>query len=401
MKQFLLGLVFSLCVSAALAQGCGPTNPNCVVPLRPLGDNTNAAASTAFVSQGMIINPVTGLSTGLIVNTNSSGTSSANPAEVNQFNCVTDSVNSTNAFECVGIYHGFGGGTTQAARQALLVTSQQLAATSASNPNRNYVAGTFFNTPLSNDGGGVGTEKGQYFGINPIVSLCATCSNTASAIGGEVDISLPVGSSTLDKYGWLITQLSTDKVSGSRNNAGLAFTAQAGAVGWDILWQVGDGLNQAPLKSTGTLLAFKGSPTVANVIDASGATVTGCAFKTSAACLDPVLTAWAAYTPSPSCGTATFTINSARFKTMGKTTFVNGDFTIATIGSCAAPNITFTLPSTPQVNGAFAYRDQNTSLVGSIVVLSGSTTATATTFNGSPNFAVNTRLIFDGVYENQ
>lgn len=114
-----------------------------------------------------------------------------------------------------------------------------------------------------------------------------------------------------------------------------------------------------------------------------------------------VFGAWQTFTPSPSCGTASFTINSARFKNIGKTTLVNGDFTISAIGTCAAPNITFTLPNTPQVNGAFAYRDQNTSLVGSIVVLSGSTTATATTFNGSPNFAVNTRLIFDGAYENQ
>jgi hypothetical protein len=53
MKRFLLGLFLSLFVSAALAQGCGPTNPNCIVPTRPVGDSTNAAASTAFVTTGV------------------------------------------------------------------------------------------------------------------------------------------------------------------------------------------------------------------------------------------------------------------------------------------------------------------------------------------------------------
>jgi hypothetical protein len=36
----------------AAAQGCGPSNPNCIVPTRPVGDSTNAAASTAFVTGG-------------------------------------------------------------------------------------------------------------------------------------------------------------------------------------------------------------------------------------------------------------------------------------------------------------------------------------------------------------
>lgn len=33
----------------AIAQGCGPINPNCIVPTRPPGTNDNTAASTAFV----------------------------------------------------------------------------------------------------------------------------------------------------------------------------------------------------------------------------------------------------------------------------------------------------------------------------------------------------------------
>ena len=50
MRKLLLGLAFSLFTTLALAQGCGNTNPNCIVPLRPVGDASNAAASTAFIN---------------------------------------------------------------------------------------------------------------------------------------------------------------------------------------------------------------------------------------------------------------------------------------------------------------------------------------------------------------
>lgn len=43
------GLLLAALATPASAQGCGPTNPNCVVPTAPLGNSTNRAASTAFV----------------------------------------------------------------------------------------------------------------------------------------------------------------------------------------------------------------------------------------------------------------------------------------------------------------------------------------------------------------
>jgi hypothetical protein len=45
----LIAAVMVLSVGAARAQGCGPTNPNCIVPTAPAGTNNNQAASTAFV----------------------------------------------------------------------------------------------------------------------------------------------------------------------------------------------------------------------------------------------------------------------------------------------------------------------------------------------------------------
>ena len=52
MKRFLLAstaLVFLGLPEHASAQGCGPSNPNCIVPTPPVGTSNNQAASTAFV----------------------------------------------------------------------------------------------------------------------------------------------------------------------------------------------------------------------------------------------------------------------------------------------------------------------------------------------------------------
>lgn len=50
MRRLVAALTVLLGLSgAAFAQGCGSQNPNCVVPDRPNGDSTNAAANTRFV----------------------------------------------------------------------------------------------------------------------------------------------------------------------------------------------------------------------------------------------------------------------------------------------------------------------------------------------------------------
>jgi len=116
--------------------------------------------------------------------------------------------------------------------------------------------------------------------LNPIATLSASATHMAALVGGEVDISAAAGSSVLDKYGWSIIQLSTDGVAGSRNDAALFFVNQSGAVGWGTLLQIGDGLNASPLKTAGSIMAIKGSPTFANGIDLSGALITGYAFRT-------------------------------------------------------------------------------------------------------------------------
>jgi hypothetical protein len=55
MRRIVLAVLLACGLSSpVLAQGCGPQNPSCVVPTRPPGDNTSAAASTAFVQQALV-----------------------------------------------------------------------------------------------------------------------------------------------------------------------------------------------------------------------------------------------------------------------------------------------------------------------------------------------------------
>src|SRR6266853_1437276 len=221
--------------------------------------------------------------------TNPSGFSITN--NFNSFSIATDNLDASgvgNVANAFNIYLGFGGSTTKGARQGLLVTTQLTSATSATNTNRSYVGGTFVSQAVSSDGGGIGTEKGTLFGLNPIVILNAAATNMAAAVGGEVNTSVASGATVLDKYGWAITQLYSDVFSGSRNDAGLYFANQAGSVGWLNGIQFGNGIDQFPVKSAGTLIKTKGGATVINGIDFSATTCSGNAIVSNGFTLGPV-----------------------------------------------------------------------------------------------------------------
>lgn len=242
-----------------------------------------AALNTSSHVWSFITNPssaATGTASGLTINSNGSGTGTA-PFSYDSFN-VTDNIASSGTVDGLSVFMGIDGSAVNSARQAFQSTMELVAPTSASNTNRNYVAGVFTALAMSGDGGGSGggQQKGSIFAINPSVSTSSVATNLAETSGGEVDLNIVTGSSTLDKYGWKITEIATDAVQGSRNDAALFMGSQSGAVGWGTLWQVGDGLNQNPLLSTGSVFAFKGTPTIANGFDLSGAgSITGCAFK--------------------------------------------------------------------------------------------------------------------------
>jgi hypothetical protein len=112
-------------------------------------------------------------------------------------------------------------------------------------------------------------------------------------------------------------------------------------------------------------------------------------------------TAWTSFTPALSCGTATFTVNSATRKTLGKTTWAQIDYSITAIGTCTTQGVTFTLPNTAQTSGSLNGQEtaNSTSSVSCMVVASSATASCRRALNVAA--AVNDRVVVSGVYQNQ
>jgi len=112
-------------------------------------------------------------------------------------------------------------------------------------------------------------------------------------------------------------------------------------------------------------------------------------------------TAWTAFTPSFSCGTASITNNSSRSKTWGKVTHIEVDFTFTAIGTCTNA-VTFNLPNTSASAGGMAGRELVSTGKGAVcgIGASGATTGVCTIADLSV-FASTSHVIASGVYENQ
>ncbi len=110
-------------------------------------------------------------------------------------------------------------------------------------------------------------------------------------------------------------------------------------------------------------------------------------------------TAWTTYTPSPTCGTATITVASARAKIRGKTTEIQGDFTITVLGSCAVTNVSFNLPNTAQSAGSLPGRFLATNVGINCIIQAGNATGNCLRDDGTTWATGN--FTFSGVYENQ
>jgi len=110
---------------------------------------------------------------------------------------------------------------------------------------------------------------------------------------------------------------------------------------------------------------------------------------------------WLAYTSAPSCGNATITNNSSRFRTVGKTTFIELDLTITALGTCTGTTFAIALPNTAQSAGAISGQEvaNNSNSVACRITAGGNTSGC---FKAAANaFAANDRLVVSGVYENQ
>lgn len=110
--------------------------------------------------------------------------------------------------------------------------------------------------------------------------------------------------------------------------------------------------------------------------------------------------AWSAFTPSITCGTATFTVNSARSSTFGKTTSAAIDFTITAIGTCVV-TMNWNLPNTSNSAIGIVGREIAINGKGFNCTSGAGATNVACTKADDSNFLVNEHFQASGVYENQ
>lgn len=110
--------------------------------------------------------------------------------------------------------------------------------------------------------------------------------------------------------------------------------------------------------------------------------------------------AWSTFVPALSCGTATFTVNSARQKTLGKTQHLSLDATITGIGTCTN-QVNFNVPFTAQSGGGINGRETvNTGYPVDCNISPASATANCNVGRNDP-WTVNMRLMISGVFELQ
>lgn len=111
---------------------------------------------------------------------------------------------------------------------------------------------------------------------------------------------------------------------------------------------------------------------------------------------------WNAFTPSFSCGTATFTVNAANYQKIGNTTSLTVDATISALGTCAAGGMTFTLPTTPVGSAAMSGRENvNTADAISCAVPGAATSMGCSKGGAAVAWTAGDRIIIGGVYQNQ
>ena len=382
--------------------GISSTNPTFAgITLSPTASTTNQALVTSQTPSGTSVAPNT--PTTLYPNASTfSLNSMAIASEAVQLNTSSGAVNG------FSIVDSYGGSSVVGNRQGLYVQGDLTAA--SGNTAGNYVAGTFFQGAGSNDGGGSGTERGSFFGLNPVAYAYAAATHIQELAGMEVNVGAQTGSAMVGKVGLSVTQLATDAVQGTTTDAAIWVANQSGAVGWKdgLLF---DATTAAPFTSGATVIASRGSNTLTNGVDFSSFTFTGSAFKSTGFSVDGsgnlaannVTTAWSAFTPSLTCaasGNTTFTSNSARSKTMGKTTFIQIDFSVNTLGT-GCIQAAFTLPNTAQSSGAISGQDLGSPNNNAVCRIAASSATVNCVLQGAGNYTASTHIVASGVYENQ
>lgn len=119
---------------------------------------------------------------------------------------------------------------------------------------------------------GAGNQRGNLFGINPIVEIKTGAGLYWQAIhGGEITLAVETGTGVNYKSGFQVVQQTGDVVAGASGvDAGFLLinqTSGAAPIGWDVGYCFGSPWGWWPMKSTGTMIgtgsSFAGGPSYA------------------------------------------------------------------------------------------------------------------------------------------
>lgn len=335
MKLLNLVLTLGLCLTSSSSWA-----QNIMCPTRTPGDSTNACASTAFVTTGIAAdfasppplgnivpnqvfsttlsatglttldaqiayNPVTNSAAGVVPGlfeqyTATGSLGAATSGVVNAINIPTDSLAMNDpaslVIQSINDFN-FGGSLAKGGREMLLASLTQTTATEATHTFRAYVGAQGAINSTSGDGGGSGTEKGDYYGLwgTATIGPSATFVKTLQSL--ELDINAPAGSSLLYKSGLVFAHVNLagngpDAVHGSLVDTNFWVFNATGNIGANtgILFGRADGFGGLGVASTGSLLALAAeTATLGNGIDLTGGgaiTISGCAFKSFQYCVD-------------------------------------------------------------------------------------------------------------------
>jgi hypothetical protein len=380
MKQLLLALLFMLLPTTVYAQGCGPTNPNCTVPTLPQGTNNNAAASTGFIGQGIVITPTPNTPNYGIDILQIGPTTGATVGAFFDYNLITvngDNVDATstttNYTDALFVHYLAGGSNLKNARTALHSRMELTAPSSATNTNRFYVGGASEVYCNSSDGGTgttLGTAKGACFGFNGVSdAIAGPPTNLLGIAGVEWDVGMHTAESSALVQGESLVKFgSPGQVAGTGPNGAVMDTAidiGSNAQSWQNGITFNDIHGDIPLNPHGTILgaiqvAHAFPWTVDYGIDLSGFVFNQAAFRTSNFAIDNGANvlggSWGVATGKGFGGTVTQITNVNTAVTLnkiaGQITLVNAARVAGTPQTFAVNNTTVTANDTVIVSQA-------------------------------------------------
>lgn len=410
MRRLFLAAALASLIAPASAQSPqtgGPTNQSnlaLIAPTAPTADSSDRIATTAWVNN--LVNAGLPLASGKIwigsvgniaTAQTPSGDLTVSNAGVFTFGTVNANVGSFgSATQCASV--------TINAKGLVTAASQNVC------------------TPAIASVTGLGTGVGAALAINigsagaPV--LFNGAGGTPASMVGTNITGVPIGTGVSGLGAGCATFLGTPSSANLRgcltdeSGPGLAYF-QGGDIGTPSAG-VGTNFSGTAASLTAGNATKLATPRAIGIGGTTGLTATGVNFDGTAA-INPALTgtlavanggtgdtgtAWTTYTPSASCGTATFTTNAARFKTIGKTVFFNIDVTITAIGTCTT-NIIFNLPATSNSSGGLSGRESVVTAKAVACAFTGSSTTAACSLADATNFAVTARVAMSGVYESQ